>query len=176
MNKGYEIKVPFKSLQGKIISGYVNVRPHAKEIIKNMSRHFDVIIFTAGNQCYADPILDYLDPEKKIQHRLYRDSCTMVNNQLFVKDLRILGRKMENVVLVDNAPYSYMMQLNNGIPILNYIKGKDDDQLVKLEPYLMGLLDVEDVRTVNASIFRLTEYHRYDSYDKLIQELYGKWL
>lgn len=56
----------------------------------------------------------------------------MVNNQLFVKDLKILGRKLENVVLVDNAPYSYMMQLSNGIPILNYLKGKDDDQLIKL--------------------------------------------
>ena len=92
--KGYEIKVPFKSLQGKVISGYVNVRPYAKEIIKNMSKYFDVLVFTAGNQCYADPILDYIDPERKIQHRLYRDSCTMVNNQLFVKDLRILGRKL----------------------------------------------------------------------------------
>ena len=30
MTKGYEIKVPFKSLQGKVISGYVNVRPQAK--------------------------------------------------------------------------------------------------------------------------------------------------
>ena len=94
MMKGYEIKVPFKSLQGKVISGYVNVRPYAKEIIKNMSKYFDVLVFTAGNQCYADPILDYIDPERKIQHRLYRDSCTMVNNQLFVKDLRILGRKL----------------------------------------------------------------------------------
>ena len=92
--KGYEIKVPFKSLQGKVISGYVNVRPYAKEIIKNMSKHFDVMVFTAGNQCYADPILDHIDPERKIQHRLYRDSCTMVNNQLFVKDLRIIGRKL----------------------------------------------------------------------------------
>lgn len=62
MMKGYEIKVPFKSMQGRIINGYVNVRPYAKEIIKNLSKHFDVIIFTAGNQCYADPILDYLDP------------------------------------------------------------------------------------------------------------------
>ena len=72
MMKGYEIKVHFKSMQGRIINGYVNVRPHAKEIIKNLSKHFDVIIFTAGNQCYADPILDYLDPENCIQFRLYR--------------------------------------------------------------------------------------------------------
>ena len=36
------------------------------------------------------------------------------------------------MVLVDNAPYSYMMQLSNGIPILNYMKGKEDDQLHRL--------------------------------------------
>lgn len=162
--KGYEIKVPFKSLQGKVISGYVNVRPYAKEIIKNMSKHFDVMVFTAGNQCYADPILDHIDPERKIQHRLYRDSCTMVNNQLFVKDLRVIGRKLENIVLVDNAPYSYMMQLSNGIPILSYMKGKDDDQLIKLESYLMSLLEVSDVRAINSMTFKLADYNRYESY------------
>jgi CTD small phosphatase-like protein 2 len=85
----------------------------------------------------------------------------MVSNQVFVKDLRVLGRRLENVVLVDNAPHSYMMQLANGVPILNYLKGKEDDQLVKLEGYLMGLLDVPDVRVVNTETFRLAEYHRY---------------
>ena len=71
-------------------------------------------------------------------------------NQLFVKDLRILGRNLANLVLVDNAPHSYMLQLANGIPILNYFKGKDDNQLIHLEKYLMSLLDVEDVRIPNA--------------------------
>lgn len=28
--KGYELKVPFKTLQGKSVSGYVSVRPYAK--------------------------------------------------------------------------------------------------------------------------------------------------
>jgi TFIIF-interacting CTD phosphatase-like protein len=43
-----------------------------------------------------------------------------------------------------------MLQLSNGIPILNYFKGKDDNQLYYLEKYLMGLLQVEDVRPINA--------------------------
>jgi CTD small phosphatase-like protein 2 len=43
-----------------------------------------------------------------------------------VKDLRVLGRKLQNVVLVDNAPYSYLMQLDNAIPIVSYFRGKDD--------------------------------------------------
>lgn len=54
-----------------------------------------------------------------------------------------------------------MMQLANGVPILNYIKGKDDDQLMKLETYLMNLLEVPDVRVVNSETFKLTEYLRF---------------
>lgn len=77
---------------------------------------------------------------------------------------------------MDNAPYSYLLQLPNGIPILSYFKGKDDDQLQKLERYLMTLQNVPDVRTINTGTFRLHDYHRYDNYDRLIRELYGKWL
>ncbi len=80
------------------------------------------------------------------------------------------------MVLVDNAPYSYMMQLGNGIPILNYLRGKEDDQLVRLEEYLMGLLEVADVRTVNSDTFRLKDYLHYDNYEQLIYGLYSKWL
>ena len=72
-----------------------------------------------------------------------------------MKDLRVLGRSLENVLLVDNAPYSYMMQLANGIPIIPYYRGKDDDQLIALEEYLMGLKDVEDVRKPNSEYFKL---------------------
>lgn len=131
------------------------------------------MIFTASTQAYADPIIDHIDPNKVIQHRLYRESCSFIRNQIFVKDLRVLGRDLANIVLVDNAPYSYMMQLGNAIPILPYYKGKDDDQLISLENYLMNLKDVDDVRTVNGQHFRLHEYMKYDSHERLIQNLYG---
>ena len=68
------------------------------------------------------------------------------------------------------------MQLANGIPILNYLKGKDDDQLVKLETYLMALIEAEDVRVINNVTFKLGEYTKFENYDKLVQDLYGKWL
>lgn len=35
--KNYEIKVPFRYFQGKVGYGYVEVRPYAKEILKNLS-------------------------------------------------------------------------------------------------------------------------------------------
>ena len=80
------------------------------------------------------------------------------------------------MVLVDNAPYSYMMQLDNGIPILNYLKGKFDDQLLHLEPYLMSLLEVDDVRVKNRDYFKLSEYTRFSSHEKLVKALYQKYV
>ena len=122
--QNYEIKVPFRSYEGKIGYGFVEVRPYAKELLKKLSVHFDILIFTASTQAYADPIINHLDPDRVIQHRLYRESCSFVRNQVFVKDLRVLGRSLESVLLIDNAPYSYMMQLANGVPIIPYYQGK----------------------------------------------------
>lgn len=101
-------------------------------MLKRLSQHFDVIIFTASTQAYADQIIDHIDPQRVVQHRLYRESCSFVKSQIFVKDLRVFGRKLSNIVLVDNAPYSYMMQLDNAIPIIPYYRGKEDDELVSL--------------------------------------------
>jgi len=54
-------------------------------------------------------VLDYLDPEKKyISHRLFREHCVMTQEGVNVKDLRVIGnRKIENMLLVDNAAYSF---------------------------------------------------------------------
>lgn len=50
---------------------------------------FRVIVFTASEKEYANPILDYLDPDGSlIQARFFRDSCVQ-HQGLFVKDLRI---------------------------------------------------------------------------------------
>lgn len=45
---------------------------------------------------------------------------------MYIKDLRIINRNLSEVVLVDNAAYSYAFQLENGIPILPYYEGAND--------------------------------------------------
>jgi len=47
-----------------------------RECLEYANTLFRVIVFTASEREYANPILDYLDPEKKlIQARFFRDSC-----------------------------------------------------------------------------------------------------
>lgn len=48
---------------------------------------------------------------------------------MHVKDLRVINRQMTDVLLVDNAAYSYAYQLDNGIPIIPYYEGKVDFEL-----------------------------------------------
>jgi len=79
------------------------------------------MVFTASHEAYADAVIDYLDPKRElVQHRLFRRHCDYIEESYYVKDLRILGRDLSRVVLVDNAAYSYAFQLSNGIPIISY--------------------------------------------------------
>jgi CTD small phosphatase-like protein 2 len=49
------------------------IRPYARTFLQEMSKFFEIVIFTAAHQNYADFIIDCLDPNKDlIQHRLYR--------------------------------------------------------------------------------------------------------
>jgi CTD small phosphatase-like protein 2 len=54
---------------------------------------------------------------------------------MYIKNLSRLNRNLSEIVLVDNAAYSYALQLANGIPILPYYDGKDYE-LSALESYL----------------------------------------
>ena len=54
-------------------------RPGLAQFLRGMSDHFEVIVFTAGGQEYADAVLDSLAECKDyISHRLYWDHVTMV--------------------------------------------------------------------------------------------------
>lgn len=86
-------------------------------------------------------MIDYLDPERKyVHHRLFREHCVVSHDGLYVKDLRIFkGRSLTNIILVDNAGYSFGYQIDNGIPIIPFYKNKEDVELKNLIPYLKSL-------------------------------------
>lgn len=67
-----------------------------------------------------------------------------------MKDLLILlnGRNLQDMVIVDNKIESYASNLENGIPITDYLGEEDDDMLETLENYLIKFKDADDVRQV----------------------------
>jgi len=92
---------------------------------------------------------------------------------MYCKDLRVIDRELSDILLVDNAAYSYAAQPDNGIPILPYYHGKSDYELKALENYLLGLVLAKDIRLVNRKTFQLHRYRNYyDEPEQLVEELY----
>ena len=82
--------------------GHFLISPGARDFLSKMAAQYELVIFTAAMQDYADWVLDILDPEKLISHRLYRQHAIR-DGPVFVKDLDTLGRDIRKMVIVDNV-------------------------------------------------------------------------
>jgi len=61
---------------------------------------------------YAKNLLKKLDPEGKLQFKLYRRDCTYANK--YVKDLSRLNRPLRNIIIIDVIVTSlyFLIKLN----------------------------------------------------------------
>ena len=122
-------------------------RPYVDEFLKEMSEYFDIIIFTASIAEYASPLLDQLDKNNYFSKRLFRNDC-LFNHGLYIKDLKIIGKDLKDMIIIDNNPVSYAVNEDNGIPILTWYDDLHDTELNKLVPLLKYLSNVDDVRPI----------------------------
>ena len=119
-------------------------------------------------------VLDYLDPhEQYISHRLFRESCVVTEEGVHIKDLRVIGnRNLRDLILVDNAAYSFGFQVENGIPIIPFYDNKADQELRHLIPYLKFLSSVEDLREINKQTFKLHMFAIHDTPEAVLDNLF----
>jgi len=138
---------------------YVKIRPFYDECMENLANYYEIVVFTAAEQDYADAILDILDTEKLINQRLYRQHCINIEDKYFVKDLRIVAdREMKDMVLVDNSIISMAFNIDNGIPVAPFFRWtKNDEELLFLHSYLDELYHVDDIREHNKEKFKLQD-------------------
>ena len=141
---------------------YVAKRPGVDEFLAEVIEKFEVVIFTASLAHYADPVIDFLcagmnkvlKEPKTIDLRLYRDSCLFLRG-LYVKDLSRLGRNLEQTVIVDNSPASFLLHPEQGIPIKSWFSDEKDRELGGLMESLRRLVEAESVSYWRSSMKRI---------------------
>jgi Dullard-like phosphatase family protein len=92
------------------------IRPYCQEFLDEMSKHFEIVIFTAAVKEYADKILDSIDEPRRIAHRLYREH-TRIEDYVSIKDLGMIGRDLSRCIIIDNIASNFKLQPRNGIAI-----------------------------------------------------------
>ena len=120
--------------------GILKIRPGLYNFLNNIGKKYEMVVFTAGTQEYADPIIDIIEKDKKFFiKRLYRQHTAFIDN-IFVKDLTKLGRDLSKIIIIDNMPQNFYLQKENGILIKNYFGQDDEDKaLIDLEPILLEI-------------------------------------
>lgn len=143
--------------------------------MQDLSQEFELVVFTASHNLYADAIIKYLDPDQKLfKAYLYRDHCVLTEEGLLIKDLTIFqDRRLENIVLIDNALYSFCFQIENGIPIIPFYNNKLDMELLSLRNYLKGLKNVSDVRNINRETFKYYNFAAIEDLNGLLKIMFG---
>jgi RNA polymerase II subunit A small phosphatase-like protein len=135
------------NMEGVIHKVYVLKRPGVDEFLEEMAKYFELVVFTASLDKYANPLLDLLDPKKLITGRLFREHCSR-RGQMYIKDLDRLGRSLENSLIIDNSPHSYALHPFHAVPIISWFDDPRDTELFDMMPFLRDLTKISDVSAV----------------------------
>ncbi|KAK4766256.1 hypothetical protein SAY87_007898 [Trapa incisa] len=155
-----------KECEGKPKINYVTVfeRPGLREFLKQLSEFADLVLFTAGLEGYARPLVNQIDVENLFSRRLYRPSTISTHYRDHVKDLSCISKDLCRIVIVDNNPFSFLLQPLNGIPCIPFSPGQphDDQLLTVLLPLLKHLSQQRDVRYALYERFHMPEwFHKH---------------
>ena len=157
-----ETLIHFKPNPNNESSGKIMIRPYLYDFLKNIKKYYELIIFTAATQDYADPIINAIEKEEKyFDHRLYRMHTIIIDND-FVKDLSKLGRDLNRTIIVDNMKQNYKNQPNNGITIRPFW-GKDVEDTA-----LVDLLDIlKNIAEQDMDVISGLKYYKEDIISKV---------
>ena len=135
-----ETIIHFKINEQNETEGVLQVRPGIQEFLTTIGQFYEIVIFTAATQDYADLLIEELEENTfYFDYKLYRQHTIIIGNN-FVKDLTRLGRPLDKVIIVDNMPQNFRLQKENGIHIRPFW-GDDaqDTALIELQPILVNI-------------------------------------
>lgn len=66
LSQNPDVILPVTFPTGEVVNAGINIRPYARECLLEANKYFEVIVFTASHSCYADVVLDCLDPTNEL--------------------------------------------------------------------------------------------------------------
>jgi len=131
--------------------GYeIETRPFLIDFLTEVSKFYEIILFTNENEEFIKPFITEIDNESKyFSYCLFGEHVQYVNGE-YLKDMSCLGRDLNRCVVVDCYPSSFKNHVENGILVRRYVgEGSSDKTLYFLEDLLCRIAlnkEIDDVR------------------------------
>lgn len=141
----------------RIFEYHVYRRPYLDRFLRFCGARFRVAVWTSSSGDYAAEIVDRVFPEPEALEFVWsRARCSIRFDpeereqywQKRLKKLRRLGYALEQVIAVDDTPRKHEQNYGNLVRVREFLGDPADDELLRLEAYLLWLEHVPNVRAV----------------------------
>ena len=118
---------------------YFLLRPGVIQFLEELSKLYEIIIFTSSPKIYADRILNKIDIDNNyISHRLYKDHVIYEKGKS-VKKLNMIGRDLNKIIFVDNMKSNAKYNLQNLCHVSTWIYDINDEEIINLKTKLKDI-------------------------------------
>lgn len=114
-----------------------------------MVQHFEIVIYTAGTQDYAEAIIAQLSLQNYISRLLHRDHCVRACETSITKDLSIVGTNFAKMIFIDDAVQNTKQHPQNSLLVSRFTGDVTDCWLSMISPFLVKLAECADFRSVS---------------------------
>ena len=135
-----------------------------------MNSLYELILFSSNIPDYVDPIVQLIHKRQKyFDHILYRHHITLDEEGNNVKNLELIGRDLNKVIIVDDISRYFKLQKDNGINIKPfYGNAKKDGMTLQI---LADIIKKIRKDTDNSDDIRLSlEKYREDLYPNVVDK------
>ncbi|XP_050293374.1 mitochondrial import inner membrane translocase subunit TIM50-C-like [Anthonomus grandis grandis] len=124
-------------------------RPLLDLFLSSINEQYEIVVYTSEQGHTAFPLIEAIDTNKTIAHKLVRDA-TKWSNGNHIKDISNLNRPLSKIICIDWDLKSYKFNAENLFCIKKWEGNDDDTTLLDLVMFLKSIADngVEDVREV----------------------------
>ena len=141
-------------------------RPGVDKFLLDMAQYYEIVLYSPSIDGIAEPVVNELDKNGCIMHRIYRDG-TYYHNGVHVKDISKLNRNMNRIIVIDDDLAECQFYPENVVKVKPYDDPSDrsDNTLARITPFL-----IEIARENHSNIPELLSQYRGMDADEIADE------
>lgn len=115
-------------------------RPGVDKFLLDMAQYYEIVLYSPSIDGIADPVVNELDKQGCIMHRIYRDG-TYYHNGVHMKDLSKLNRNINRMIVIDDDMAEVQFNPENVVRVKPYTDPNDrtDNTLARITPFLIEI-------------------------------------